>query len=202
MHDEPGGDARPSDPRLLDEQRRLTFINLTLLMLLGTGGTVLALAGILPVVVAWPTPARWLLEGAGYVLLFDAYFYFTHRLLHAPLPFRLVHAVHHRARVLTVWSTIAMHPLEFVLLAGFLPVAMAVWPIHLASVLSVAAFLAASITLAHSGRDPFPRWWSRVPLLDLHLTPPVHEAHHLRSSGNYGATTTLLDRLFGTLHRR
>jgi lathosterol oxidase len=192
---------RRLDADTLREQKRQTAVNLAILLVLGTATTILAMAGVIPVATARPAPATVLLETAGYVLLFDAYFYALHRLLHARLPFRWVHAVHHRSRVVTVWSTIAMHPVEFVLLAGFLPVTMFLWTAHVVSIVAVGLFLAGSITLAHSGRDPLPRWWARVPLLALYLAPPVHEEHHLRMRCNYGATSTVFDQLFGTLRR-
>jgi sterol desaturase/sphingolipid hydroxylase (fatty acid hydroxylase superfamily) len=197
-----GSEARRADPEMLHQQRRQTFVNLAILLVLGTATTIAAMAGVVRVAVPRPLPGVLIVETAGYVLLFDAYFYALHRLLHARLPFRWVHAVHHRSRVLTVWSTIAMHPVEFTLLVGFLPVMMCLWPVHLVSLVVTGLFLAGSITMAHSGRDPFPRWWARLPLLNLYLTPPIHEAHHLRLHCNYGATVTLFDRLFGTLDTR
>jgi sterol desaturase/sphingolipid hydroxylase (fatty acid hydroxylase superfamily) len=197
-----GSDARRPDPETLRQQRRQTFVNLAILLVLGTATTIAAMAGLVPVAVGRPAPGALVIEATGYVLLFDAYFYALHRVLHARLPFRWVHAVHHRSRVLTVWSTIAMHPVEFTLLGGFLPVTMCLWPVHLVSLVVIGLFLAGSITMAHSGRDPFPRWWARVPLLGIYLTPPIHEAHHLRLHCNYGATVTLFDRLFGTLEPR
>ena len=196
-----GSTARRPDPEMLRQQKRQTWVNLAILLVLGTATTILAMAGLIPVVVARPALGTLLVEMAGYVLLFDAYFYALHRLLHARLPFRWVHAVHHRSRVLTVWSTIAMHPLEFALLAGFLPAMMCVWTVHVASVVAVGLFLAGSITMAHSGRALFPRWWARAPLLNIYLTPRIHEEHHVRMHCNYGATVTLFDRLFGTLQR-
>jgi len=181
------------------QQQRQTGINLIILLGLGAAASMLAMEGLFPVDLTIPGPGRFAIETAGYVLLFDAYFYVLHRLLHTPLAFRRVHAVHHRAREVDVWSTIAMHPLEFLLLVGFVPVTMFLLPVHLVSVLVVSLFLSASIALAHSGRQVFPRHWERTPLVNLYLTPRIHEAHHVRLNCNYGGTVTIFDRLFGTL---
>ena len=180
-------------------QKRQTLANVALLLLLGVVCTALVMNGLLPVVPGLPAPGRLALEVVGLVLAFDAYFYALHRVLHSRLAFRWVHAVHHRVRDVDVWSSIAMHPVEFVLVVGFLPLAMWLVTLHLASVALTGVLLSASITLAHAGRDTLPSWWERTPLLDVYLTPRVHAMHHTRLHCNYGATLTILDRMFGTL---
>jgi sterol desaturase/sphingolipid hydroxylase (fatty acid hydroxylase superfamily) len=184
------------------EQRWQTFVNLAILLLLGTISTALVMEGLLPVALELPGAGRLALEVTGLLLAFDAYFYGLHRLLHTRFAFRWVHAVHHRAREVDAWSTIAMHPVEFTLLIGFMPAAMLLVPLHLASVALTAVLLSASITLAHAGRETWPRWWDQNRLLGLYLTPRVHAEHHARLHCNYGATITILDRLFGTLRVR
>jgi len=86
-----------------------------------------------------------------------------------------------------------------VLVVGFVPLAMWLVPLHLASVALTGLLLSASITLAHAGRETLPSWWDRTPPLDVYLTPRVHAEHHARLDCNYGATLTVLDRVFGTL---
>ena len=186
-------------PGVRAAQKRQTGVNVAILLLLGAVCTALVMEGVLPVALELPGAGRLALEVAGLVLVFDAYFYALHRLLHTPLAFRRVHAVHHRARDVDVWSTIAMHPVEFVLLVGFIPAAMWIVPLHLASVVIASLLLSGTITLAHAGRETLPLWWDRSPLLGMYLTPRVHAEHHRRLHCNYGATVTLFDRLFGTL---
>jgi sterol desaturase/sphingolipid hydroxylase (fatty acid hydroxylase superfamily) len=180
-------------------QKRQTVVNGAILLALGIGCTALVMNGLLPASLAMPSAARLAVEVAGLVLAFDAYFYALHRGLHTRLAFRWIHAVHHRVRDVDVWSSIAMHPLEFVLVVGFVPAAMWLAPLHVVSVALAGVFLSASITLAHAGRETLPAWWDRTPLLDVYLTPRVHADHHTRLHCNYGATITVFDRLFGTL---
>ena len=51
------------------------------------------------------------------ILAHDAYFYWTHRLMHTPALFRIFHGVHHLSRNPTPWTAYAFHPLESVVQA-------------------------------------------------------------------------------------
>jgi sterol desaturase/sphingolipid hydroxylase (fatty acid hydroxylase superfamily) len=184
--------------RVRVEQRRLTFVNLALLFGLGAAVTALALHGTLALPQGLPDVRTFAVEVAAYVLAFDVYFYVLHRLLHAPLAFRHVHAVHHRARDVDLWSTIAMHPAEFLAIVGFVPLALCVAPVHVASLLAVCTFLGASIAFAHSGFQFRPATDRRL-LRALYLMPRIHAAHHVHRSCNFGAITTVFDRALGTL---
>jgi sterol desaturase/sphingolipid hydroxylase (fatty acid hydroxylase superfamily) len=134
-----------------------------------------------------------------YVLLFDAYFYTLHRLLHTRVLYRRIHAVHHRSIAPTVLTAFAFHPLEALLIIGFIPVAMSLVPIHLVSLAVVSAFLSGSIVLAHCGHEVLPDWWQRVPVLNWYVTSRIHDVHHRRRDCNYSATLSIFDRAFGTL---
>jgi len=113
---------------------------------------------------------------------------------HEHLPF----AESDRARDVDLWSTIAMHPVEFLAIVGFVPLALWIAPVHAASVLAVCAFLGASIAFAHSGFE-FRRAADRTLLRAHYLVPRIHAAHHVHRRCNYGAITTLFDRAGGTL---
>ena len=178
---------------------RYSLATLLLGTAMGVATTWLVLAGTMTVPTTLPAPGRFAVEVLVYVLLFDAYFYGLHRLLHTRALFRTIHAVHHRSASPTVMTALAFHPLEALLILGFMPAAMWLIPIHLVSLAVVSAFLSASILLAHAARDPFPTWWQRVPLLGWYVTPRVHHAHHARRDCNYSATFSLFDRAFGTL---
>jgi sterol desaturase/sphingolipid hydroxylase (fatty acid hydroxylase superfamily) len=177
------------------------FSALTLLVgaALGVVTTRLVLDGAITLSTANPSAARFAFEVGLYVLLFDAYFYGLHRLLHTRPLFRRVHAVHHRSRTPSVFTALAFHPLEALAILGFVPAALWLLPIHLLSLAVVSAFLSGSLLLAHAARDPFPSWWHRTPGLRTYVTPRVHHAHHARRDCNYSATFMLFDRLFGTL---
>jgi sterol desaturase/sphingolipid hydroxylase (fatty acid hydroxylase superfamily) len=178
---------------------RHTMTTVALGTLTGFGTTLLVLDGVIPLTTAWPTATQLVREVALYVVLFDAYFYALHRLLHTRVLYRTIHAVHHRSRAPGVLTALAFHPVEGSLIIAFMPAAICLIPTHLASLVVTVAFLSGSILFAHSGWEVFPAWWCRVPLLNWYVTPRVHDAHHVRRNCNYGATLSIFDRAFGTL---
>jgi sterol desaturase/sphingolipid hydroxylase (fatty acid hydroxylase superfamily) len=178
---------------------RRSLATLALVTVLGAATTVLVLAGVLDVATARPTGLAFAGEVLAYVLLFDAYFYVLHRVLHTRALYRTIHAVHHRSTAPTVLTAFAFHPVEALLIIAFMPAAMSLIPIHLVSLVVVSTFLSGSIVLAHCGHDVFPDWWQRIPVLNWYVTPRIHEAHHRRRDCNYSATLSIFDRAFGTL---
>lgn len=186
-------------PRAVLHDLRHTLTTVVLGSLIGFGTTRLVLDGVIPLATAWPTATQLVREVVLYVVLFDAYFYALHRLLHTRFLFRAIHVVHHRSRAPGVLTALAFHPLEGLLIIAFMPAAMYLIPIHLASLAVTVTFLSGSILLAHCGWDVFPAWWSRVPLLNWYVTPRLHGAHHLRRNCNYSATLSIFDWAFGTL---
>jgi lathosterol oxidase len=160
---------------------------------------VLTYTGVIVVHLAWPTPLRAAIEVVAYVLAFEAYFYPLHRLLHVRAVFRRIHIVHHRSVFPNPLSGLALHPVEAMGIIGFLPIAMWAFPIHLVSLVIVILYLSGSILLAHARVGLFPAWWARVPVLNWYVAPDVHVLHHARGNCNYGATLSILDRVFGTL---
>lgn len=147
----------------------------------------------------WPMMATAAREVLAYLVAFEVYFYALHRLLHVPAVYRRIHVVHHRSLSPSALGGLAFHPVEALLIIGFLPLAMWLLPIHLASLAVVSAFLSGSILLAHSDAEWFPGWWAQVPVLNWYVTPSVHVRHHARRDCNYGATLSICDRVFGTL---
>jgi sterol desaturase/sphingolipid hydroxylase (fatty acid hydroxylase superfamily) len=178
---------------------RRSLATLALVTVLGAATTVLVLAGVLDVATERPAGLAFAGEVLAYVLLFDAYFYVLHRVLHTRALYRSIHAVHHRSTAPTVLTAFAFHPVEALLIIAFMPAAMSLIPIHLVSLVVVSTFLSGSIVLAHCGHDVFPEWWQRIPVLNWYVTPRIHEAHHRRRDCNYSATLSIFDRAFGTL---
>jgi len=58
-----------------------------------------------------------------------------------------------------------------------------------------------SSVLVHSGHEIFPRWWYRKGLPSkFYISPMFHDRHHTAYRTNFGAFTTIWDRIFGTVH--
>lgn len=56
-----------------------------------------------------------------YLAAHDGWFYWTHRWMHRPRPFRIAHAVHHASRPPTAWAAMSFHPWEAVTGAVVIP---------------------------------------------------------------------------------
>jgi Delta7-sterol 5-desaturase len=191
--------SRRRTPRAVRHDLRYSIATFGLLTVTGMVTTFLVLDGVIPLATERPTGRTFALELLAYVMLFDAYFYGLHRLLHTRGLYRTIHAVHHRSTAPTVLTALAFHPVEALLIIGFMPAAMWLIPIHLASLAVVSTFLSGSILLAHCGYEVFPRWWQRVPVLGWYVTPRIHDRHHVQRDCNYSATLSIFDRVFGTL---
>jgi lathosterol oxidase len=132
------------------------------------------------------------------VLLHDAYFYWTHRALHHRLLFKVVHSIHHRSRNPSPWAAYAFHPIEALIQAVFLPLALALMPAHATVLFVVMIHMMLRNALGHSGfeiypRDAVRRWpWSWL------TSTTHHQLHHQRFSGNFGLYFVWWDRWMGT----
>lgn len=133
-----------------------------------------------------------------YLLAHDAWFYWTHRWMHRPGPFRLAHAVHHASRPPTAWAAMSFHPVEALIGAVAIPALVFVIPIHaamLALVLGIMTFMGVT---NHMGWEIFPRWLVRGRLGDWLITASHHQRHHDQYRCNYGLYFRFWDRLCGT----
>ncbi|MBY0232452.1 MAG: sterol desaturase family protein, partial [Gemmataceae bacterium] len=111
------------------------------------------------------------------VVVHDAYFYWTHRLMHHRLLFKWVHRTHHLSTSPTPWAAYAFSPLEALVQAGIGPLLVFTLPVH---PLAFAAFMAWQIlfnVLGHCGHEIFPRWFLRSPA-GLILNSVTHHALH------------------------
>lgn len=129
-----------------------------------------------------------------YFLLTDVSLYWTHRLFHAPLLFRLIHRWHHRFAAPTAFTAAAMHPVEFATYQALALAPLFFLPVHVAGVIAVLVYQNVVALVDHSGVDA--RSW-------IPWQPPArfHDDHHAYFHVNFGQTLGIWDRLFGT-HRR
>ncbi len=135
------------------------------------------------------------------ILIHDAWFYWTHRLMHHRRLFRLFHRVHHLSHNPTPWAAYAMSPLEAVVQAAIFPIVVCVMPMHL---WAFGIFMLWQITYniaGHTGYELHPRWFMNTPLRYIFNTPTNHVMHHESMRGNYGLYFNFWDRLMGTNHK-
>lgn len=134
------------------------------------------------------------------IVAHDAYFYWTHRLMHHPRLFRLVHHAHHRSTNPTPWAAYAFSTTEAFVQAGIGPLLVFTIPVHPAA---FALFMAWQITfnvLGHCGVEILPRWFLRSGA-GVFLNSVTHHAlHHEKFRANFGLYFNVWDRLMGTNH--
>ena len=131
------------------------------------------------------------------LVLYDAWFYWLHRLMHTRALFRF-HALHHKALAPTAWSnnndTIVGAFVEQSYFL-FVPLLLPFPPLVL-----VAHKVWDQVTgmIGHAGYEFFASPSARAPWPGVCTT--YHDQHHEHFHCNYANTFTLWDRLTGTLH--
>lgn len=134
------------------------------------------------------------------VLIHDAWFYWTHRLMHWRPLFRHVHAVHHRSHNPSPWAAFSFHPVEALIHAIVFPLVVIVMPVHL----YVAGLWLLYMTImnvgGHLGYELLPHGFARHRLLGWHNTTVHHDMHHSHVGCNFSLYFNLWDRLMGTNH--
>ena len=108
--------------------------------------------------------------------------------------YRLTHALHHTFRPPTPYTAAAVDPIHGALIGiGSFLAPMFLLPVHLPTAYVLLLLFELWSVFIHSGSHWKGTW----------LLPVDHSQHHMfgARNGNYGAFTTLPDRLFGTLIR-
>ena len=133
-----------------------------------------------------------------YLFAHDTWFYWTHRIMHAPRPFRIAHAVHHASRPPTAWAAMAFHPVEALTGAVVVPVLVFLVPIHVGMLLAVLTIMTVMGVTNHMGWEMFPRALVRSKMGGGLITASHHQLHHERYLCNYGLYFRFWDKLCGT----
>lgn len=140
----------------------------------------------------------WTASLALIVVAHDAYFYWTHRLLHHRRWFGSVHGRHHASAHPTPWAAYSFHPIEAAIQAAFLPLFVLAVPIHDGAIAVFLIHMILRNAVGHCGHEVFA--WHWTPRGALRWITPVthHHFHHARNRGNYGLYFTWWDRWCGT----
>lgn len=166
------------------------------------------------------TPVLLLLQNAGYIEIYvdpmeygtgylflstsvlwvvnDIWFYFAHRLLHRPLLYRYIHAIHHESLDTTPYTALSFHYLEPVILTGGVYVCLLLFPVSLGAIAIVQIFGLFNNIKSHLGYEFYPKFFDRTPALSHLVNSVHHNQHHTRYNGNYGLSLRTWDLLFKT----
>jgi sterol desaturase/sphingolipid hydroxylase (fatty acid hydroxylase superfamily) len=168
----------------------------------GTGIALGKLHGVLPI---YTNVAEhgWAYFAASLLLMIvahDAYFYWAHRLMHRWRWLWRFHATHHRSRNPTPWAAYSFDPGEALIHAMFMPVFVAVFPMHFVALFLFTAHMMLRNAIGHCGYELCPRGWARHPMLGQVTTTTHHDIHHEHGSRNFGLYFTWWDRWMETEH--
>ena len=134
------------------------------------------------------------------VVAHDAWFYWTHRMLHSKRLFRWAHRTHHQSFNPTPFTSYAFDVPEAVTNAVFLPIFLLLVPMHPIAVFVFLAHMMMRNTLGHCGFEVFPARADGRPLFDWMTTVTHHDLHHAHGRYNMGLYFTWWDRIMGTEH--
>lgn len=147
-------------------------------------------------------PAAWWqigLEYALYFFLFDTYFYWLHRWMHKEPFYSWVHKLHHKSTSPNMLTTLSVNPLESIINGGFVPLFLAAFTVHDATLALITPTNIFMGLYVHSGYEFMPRWWNKSWTTKWFITATFHDQHHRYFTGNFGGYTTIWDRLCGTI---
>jgi len=144
---------------------------------------------------------RHALDIAAVLLIYDFFYYWTHRLVFHGKLMRKAHALHHQAHEPTYIDALYVHPLETVIgLSLFLA------SIPLVAVIGGGALNVFSVviaTLLFTQLNTINHTWVNLPYFPfktLDYVTSIHAAHHVdMNRGNFATLTMLYDWLFDTL---
>lgn len=136
------------------------------------------------------------------VLLFDLWFYLSHRfLLHSRFGYRHIHIVHHHSVDPTPFARNSVHPVESILNGIFHVLPVFILPHHPLAILISTQIKGLVGIMGHLGYETFWSGFTRHRLTRYLCTPVHHHLHHARSVRSNYAFLINYDLLFGTLNR-
>lgn len=147
----------------------------------------------------WSPPESWLGALGGLIaliVLYDAWFYWTHRLLHTRALYRF-HHWHHRSVAPTVWSSDSQTVVETAIIQSFMIVAAILLPIAPIALVAHRLYDHVNGQLGHCGFEYFADRTTRFPSPMVCIS--FHDQHHEGFTHNYANFFSFWDRLCGTL---
>ncbi len=135
------------------------------------------------------------------LVLHDAYFFWSHYLMHRPW-FRKYshHHIHHMFHNVSPWAAFSVHPVEGFIEVLVRPIILMLIPLH---PYTIAVFAIITFTLniiGHSGYEFFPKNYATSEFTKIKSCATFHYQHHKNGNYNFGLFLNVWDRLMGTLH--
>lgn len=129
-----------------------------------------------------------------FVLFYETYSYFIHRLLHTKF-FSSIHYTHHKSIRVTPWSAYSVHPVEAAFIGISVPMFMYFFSLSLSIALTLHVLGMIFTIGLHSNIQV--KTNSRLTTA-IFSYPNYHATHHLKGKGNFGFVNSFWDKLFKT----
>ena len=134
------------------------------------------------------------------MILHDAYFYWSHRLMHTKPLYKLFHKVHHYSQQPSPWAAYAFAPPEAVVQAFFYVIMVFAIPFHPNVLFAYLIFMILRNIWGHMGYELFPRWFVKNPFTFWSTATTHHDLHHETFNYNFALYFTWWDRMMKTEH--
>ena len=142
----------------------------------------------------WYLPVSLLLS----MMLQETYYYWSHRLMHYPPVFRVVHKVHHDSNTTSPFTAFSFHPLEGLLQAIVLPLTLMILPMHPYVILLLLTLMTFSSVINHLNIEIFPPNFNKHVVGRWIIGATHHSMHHKQFRYNFGLYFTVWDKLVRT----
>ena len=133
-----------------------------------------------------------------YLVVQDAYYYWTHRAMHHKALFAWTHRGHHLSREPTPFASFAFDAAEAAATAWVLPALTFLVPLNLWVALGLLTLMTISSLMNHCGFELWPQAFVRGPVGYWLITATHHSLHHTRYRCNFGLYFRAWDRWMGT----
>jgi len=131
------------------------------------------------------------------IILYDAWFYWMHRLMHTKALYRF-HSLHHQSVAPTVWSNYSDSYTDAFAMQAFYLIAPVLLPIPPVVLILHRLIDHINGQIGHSGFEFFADRFTRAPSPMLCVT--FHDQHHQYFNYNFANFFSIWDRMFGTIH--
>lgn len=135
-----------------------------------------------------------------FIVIHDAYFYWSHRLMHHKKIYPYVHLIHHKSYNPTPWAAFAFHPLEAIAQVLILPIMIFLMPLHPLAIFIWGIYQLALNIGGHLGFEIFRKGFTKRFYTMWSNTSTHHNMHHKYVNCNYGLYFNVWDRMMGTNH--
>ncbi len=188
-----------------DQMAREIAVSMRTVLIFAANGIAISVGAVLEILpiytdletYGWP----WFIASiAVIVVAHDAWFYWTHRMMHHPALFRVFHRLHHRSHNPTPFTSYSFDTGEAIVNAIFLPLFVALIPMHPAALLIFVFHMMIRNALGHCGYEVFPADLQGRPIFRWLAGVTHHDQHHANARYNLGFYFTWWDRIMGTEH--